>query len=147
MVDATRHVPPEYRLWWSTEVQMRLTDFDMYGHVSGASYAALYAEAFAVFAVRAWHTTHPDYVVARTTITYLHEIRPSDCPIRVYVNVRRVGRSSFDVDVVACSAFGRVCSSAETRYSAWDPGRRGSRPLTEAERAGLLAPDGRDGAP
>lgn len=138
MVEERGPIPADYRLWWSVEVPMRLTDFDMSGHVSAASYATLYAEAFAAFAMSAWDTAQPDYVVARTTITYLHEIEPADCPILVYVNVRRAGRSSFDVDNVACSASGRVCSTAETRYSAWDPARRGSRPLTDAERAALL---------
>gem|GEM_PF-2945758 len=127
-----------YLGWWSTELRPWWRDFDSLEHLTASSYGVAFQEAFASFVERAWDDPDPSYVVARMSIDYRHEVRRRDCPIRIHVAVRRVGRASFDATMVLRSATGRVCSIAEVRYAAWDRERRCSRPLTDAERGGLV---------
>lgn len=127
-----------YHAWWSTDLRLWWRDFDSLGHLTASAYGVVYQEAFAGFMEQAWDDPDPSFVVARMNIEYRREIRRDDSEVRVHVAVRRTGRVSFETTLVLCSADGRVFSTAETRNAAWDREGRCSRPLTEAERRGLL---------
>jgi acyl-CoA thioesterase FadM len=129
----------QFASWWSVDRQLWWRDFDYLGHFTAASYAVLYEEACGALLTEAWNVPEPSYVVARLDISYLREVRRDDSPVRVYVRPNRVGRSGFSVEMVVCSASGVVCSTAVASYVAWDRAGRTSRPMTEAERAGLTA--------
>ncbi|GAB3857724.1 thioesterase family protein [Nocardioides maradonensis] len=138
-VTERRQVPAGYGSWWSTELRLWWRDFDAYGHLTATGYPVVYAEAFADYVSEAWNTAEPHFVVADLSVAYLREVRRRDSPVRVHVAIGRVGRASFEATMVLCSADGEVCSTARTRYAAWDPEERRSRPLTAEERRGLEA--------
>lgn len=121
----------DLRLWWR--------DFDAYDHLTATSYPVVFAEAIDQFLTEIWHVPNADFVFADLSVTYLREVRRSTSPIRVYVGIVRVGRSSFDAATVLCTTDGTVCSVAETRHSAWDPDERRSRLLTPVEHSTLSA--------
>jgi len=123
--------------WWSTEIQLWWRDFDELGHLTAAAYPAAYEEAVGRFVTQMWEVPSPAYVTARTNIHYLNEVRPSSRPITIHVRAERAGATSFVLNMVLSDASGRRCSVAQTRYVAWDPQRRGPRPLSADERSAL----------
>ncbi|MEU1517542.1 acyl-CoA thioesterase [Streptomyces sp. NPDC005811] len=130
-------VPQGFKDWWSTTVEPWWRDFDYLGHVTAASYAAIYEQAFAEFVAERWHTSEPSYVVARLDITYLREIRPRNTPLRIHVSIGHTGRTSLTAAMVLCDVEGLPRSIARARYCAWDREQRTTRPLTTEERTGL----------
>jgi acyl-CoA thioester hydrolase len=126
--------------WWATDVQVWWRDFDELGHMTAAAYPAAYEEGVGRFLAQRWRQPTPDYVVARSTVEYLHEVRRQRQPVTIQVSVEHVGRTSFVVNLVLSDSAGVRCSVAQTHYVAWDPYRRGSRPLTEDERTALTLP-------
>lgn len=126
-----------YEQWWSTDVHLWWRDFDYLGHVTAASYGSFYEEAFGRFAAEAWGTEYPSYVVATMSISYLREIVRDVRVVRVYVDVTRIGRSGVIARLVAVDTDGRVCSTADNRYVAWNREARAPRPLADLEREGL----------
>lgn len=124
---------------WSTERQLWWRDFDALGHLTAGSYSLIYHDVIADFVTEAWGSVDASYVAARLALEYLHEVRPDDSPVRVYVEVQRVGRAGFDVTMRLETAARRTCSRAEASFSAWDMERRRARPMTADEREGLLA--------
>ena len=138
-VEESGDVPDDFRSWWWTERQLWWRDIDELGHLTAARYADLYQEACGDFVEEAWGPDDAAYVVARIDTVYLSEIRLSESPVRVYARATKVGRSSFTLSMVVCSATGRLSSSAEGTYVAWDRARRGGRAMTEVERASLAA--------
>jgi acyl-CoA thioesterase FadM len=85
----------------------------------------------------AWPDADASYV-ARLDISFLREIRRDGSPVRVHARLSRIGRSGCGVTMAVCSA-AELCSVADGSSVARDGERRGSRAMTEAERAGLVA--------
>lgn len=127
---------PQFR----TVLEVAVRDVDYLGHMTAASYPAVYEEAMFRFVRERWPGPDPCYVDASMCVRYLHEVRMASSPMTVALCVVEVGRSSFRVQSTMSDAAGRLCSTAEARYVAWDINARKSRPLTDAERAGLEAP-------
>lgn len=117
------------RLWWR--------DFDGYGHLTAGAYGVLYHDVVADFVMETWGTTGADYVAAQMSVEHLHEIRPDQSPVRVYVGISRIGTSSFRAGMVLTDVAGEVCSTAQATYVAWDRNGRRPRELTGAERVAL----------
>jgi acyl-CoA thioesterase FadM len=136
--DRRRRIPCGYADWWSMDLRLWWRDFDGYEHLTATAYPVIYAEAIGQFIADVWGVPDPHFVVADLGVSYLREVRRADGPVRVHVGIARVGRSSFEAEIVLCTARGEVASVAETRYFAWDPDGRRSRPLTSAERSALL---------
>lgn len=130
-------VPDGHEQWWSTQLDLRWSDLDSYQHVTATVYPVLYAEAVGRFVSEAWRTPTPDFVLARSSFAYLKEIRKDDGPVRIAVAVDGVRRTTFTTSMVLSTFDGRVCSMARSRFAAWDPAARSSRPLTGSERAAL----------
>jgi acyl-CoA thioesterase FadM len=121
---------------WSGERQLWWRDFDSLGHVTASSYCVIYHDVFGDFMEEKWGPG-ASYVVRRIAIDHVHEIIRSDGPVRVRVEVTHVGRSSLRASMVMSTGSGVVASTAEGVYVAWDGERRGSRPITDAERRAL----------
>lgn len=127
----------DFFTWWATDRQLWWRDIDELGHLTAARYADLYQEACGDFVVEAWQAADSDYVVARTEIVYLREVRLVDSPVKVFVRASMVGRASFALSMVLTTANGRPCSTSRGVYVAWDRATRGARTLTPIERARL----------
>jgi acyl-CoA thioesterase FadM len=123
---------------WSTELQPWWRDFDELGHMTAAAYPAAYEEGVGRFVTDRWGPSSAAYVTASTSIEYLREVRRASLPITIQVRPAHVGRTSFVLDLVLLDAAGRRCSTARSRYVAWDRERRGPRPLGEDQRSALL---------
>jgi acyl-CoA thioesterase FadM len=132
-------VPPGHADWWHTRRQLWWRDFDALGHLTAGCYGALFQDAFADFVLEAWGSLDAWYVAIRMEIDYLHEVMPEDSPVRVYVELDNLGRSSFGATMVLCTRSGTPCSVSRVVFVAWDGEHRRSRPLTSSEREGLMA--------
>lgn len=129
---------PDHHAWWSHDIQLGWLDFDVLGHVTAAAYPAILEEAMVALVIEAWQVPNPVYVVARMEIDFLREVRTRRDPVRVYIAVDHLGRSSFTTTAVICSNDGRPCNVARTRYVAWDLETRRPRPLDTLQRERLL---------
>jgi acyl-CoA thioesterase FadM len=127
-----------YRDWWSIELQLWRRDLDARGHLTTPAYGAVYQQVLADFLEHAWHDPDPSFVIAKMSLDCHHEVQRDESPIRAYVAVRDVDRSTFETTMVLCTSDGRMCSTARTGNVAWDRGRQRSRPLSESERNSLL---------
>jgi len=128
--------PPDH--WWRTALEPWWRDFDELGHMTAAAYPAAFEEAVGRFIVERWNRADPAYVVAHTTIDYLHEVRHDGLPLLLSLRPSHVGSSSFVLELALTDSSERLCATASTRYVAWDGNARGPRPLTGDERAALL---------
>lgn len=125
-------------------LDVAVRDIDYLGHMTASSFPAVYEEAVFRFIRAAWADPSPCYVDASVDVRYHHEVRLTSSPLNVGLTVVGVGRSSFRIRSVMKDRAGRICSSVETRYVAWDLAARTPRPLTDRERAALTFP--REGA-
>lgn len=62
-------------------------------------------------------------VVSQTVTDYLHEVPPATIPVTIHLQPVRLGRSWILAHLVLKDAEGQVCTTARTRYVAWDMGR------------------------
>ena len=120
----------------TTEVALRSRDFDGLGHVNQAVYHELLEEA----RIALFRAAVPDglfFVLARVELDHRGEIARGEDRVVIGTRVVRVGRSSVEVVHDLRVPGGPVVAEGRSILVAWDPRRRGSRPLTDAERAGL----------
>jgi acyl-CoA thioester hydrolase len=118
-------------------VPLRFQDFDPLNHVNNVAYFAI-MEAARVEAIRGLSKSlFGNMVIAHAECTYRAEIRGGTRSVNVVISIEKIGTSSFTLlheifsgDVLA--AVGR------TVQVALGPDRK-PRPITEEERAGLVA--------
>lgn len=127
----------ELERWWSYVIVPWWRDLDYLGHVTAASYASIYEEAFGRFMQERWATSEPSYVVAKLSITYVREVRMEHTPLTVKVCVQSSSSSSFSVSMVLVDVHGQVRSTAEARYVRWDGVNRCATPMSADEIAAL----------
>jgi len=84
---------------YTTEIEVRFSDFDAYGHVNNAIYFTYLETARLKFLKE--HTlpsfsvdTHPLFVIAKAECEYKKPINPSD-RVFVSVSIENIGSSSF----------------------------------------------------
>lgn len=118
------------------EVQMRWQDIDGLGHVNH-NVALTYLEEGRDAFLDAIGIGRADYVVGRCSIEYRAEIDPSFGAVRVRCEVVAVGNSSITTSEQILDADGGVAVEAEFGIVLWDAERRGSRPISDDERAAL----------
>jgi acyl-CoA thioester hydrolase len=118
------------------EVQMRWQDIDGLGHVNH-NVAVTYLEEGRDALLDAIGIGRADYVVGRCSIEYRAEIDPTFGVVRVQCEVVRVGTSSITTSERILDGEGGVAVEAEFGIVLWDAERRGSRPITDHERAAL----------
>ena len=117
-------------------VQMRWQDLDALGHVNHTVVLTYLEEGRDVFLKR--HGIRRDeYVVGRCSVSFHDEIDPALEAVTVECAVRELGRSSVTTSERILGDGGRVVVEAEFGLVLWDPEERGSRRITDEERASL----------
>jgi acyl-CoA thioesterase FadM len=118
------------------EVQMRWQDLDGLGHVNHPVVLTYLEEGR-----DAWLARHgiqrEEYVVGRCSVSFEREIDPVQRTVTVQCALRELGRSSITTRERIVDRSGKVMVEAEFGIVLWDPERRGSRPITDEERASL----------
>jgi acyl-CoA thioester hydrolase len=117
-------------------VQMRWRDLDGLGHVNH-TVALTYLEEGRDAFLKDHGISREEYVVGRCEVSWRDEIDPSLETVTVQCSVREVGRSSVTTSERIVDDSGRVVVEAEFGLVLWDPAQRGSRPITDSERASL----------
>jgi acyl-CoA thioesterase FadM len=117
-------------------VQVRWCDLDGLGHVNHTVVLTYLEEGR-----DAWLEEHgirrEEYVVGRCSVSYRREIDPALKAVTVHCGLRELGRSSLTTSERIVDEDGRVVVEAEFGLVLWDPGARGSRPISDSERASL----------
>jgi len=119
-------------------VQMRWRDLDGLGHVNH-TVALTYLEE----GRDAWLARHgisrEEYVVGRCSVSFRREIDPALEAVTVLCALRELGRSSVTTSERILDPAGEVVVEAEFDLVLWDPKQRGSRPISDQERASLAS--------
>ena len=118
------------------DVQTRWDDLDALGHVGHTAVLVLLEEGRDAFL--ATHGIRRDqYVVGRCRVSFNREIKASQRSVTVECGVRELGQSSVTTSERILAPDGDVAVEAEFGIVMWDAEVRGSRPITETERASL----------
>ena len=122
-------------------VQMRWRDLDGLGHVNHTVVLTYLEEGRDAF-LRRHGIRRDEYVVGRCSVSFLGEIDPSLEMVTVECAVRELGRSSVATSERILDPAGEVLTEAQFDLVLWDPAQRGSRPITDEERASLVRSGG-----
>ncbi len=117
-------------------VQVRWADLDGLGHVNHPVVLTYLEEGRDAFLERCG-IGREQYVIGRCTVTFRGEIAAATREVRVTCTVAELGRSSIRTNEAILSADGETLVEAEFGIVLWDAAARGSRPITEGERAAL----------
>lgn len=128
-------------------VALRYRDLDLYGHVNHIAYHDLMDQARASYVADANGGRLIDMVVRHVAVDYLAEVRGEDRHVDVHTSVEAIGRRSITFLHELIRPDGVVAATAWIVTVAFDPRTRGSRPVTDAERALFVAVSNRDGVP
>jgi acyl-CoA thioester hydrolase len=120
------------------QVQMRWRDLDGLGHVNHTVVLTYLEEGRDAWLAR-HGVSRDEYVVGRCSVTFQREIDPAHGAVLVECALRRLGRSTVATSERILGADGEVAVEAEFDLVLWDPDRRASRPISDAERAALAA--------
>jgi acyl-CoA thioester hydrolase len=110
---------------------------DMLGHLNQAVYHELLEEGRGALVALLPGGEHFRFVLARVELDYRHEVRRDHERVDVTTRVERVGRTSITAAQTIALPDGTVAAEGISILVAWDPEARGSRELSEAERAAL----------
>ena len=119
-------------------VQMRWRDLDGLGHVNH-TVVLTYLEEGRDAMLDRHGISREEYVVGRCSVSFADEIDPAFGSVTVQCAVRELGRSSMTTDERILDRDGNVLVEAEFGLVLWDPERRGSRPISDKERASLAS--------
>ena len=118
------------------QVQLRWRDLDGLGHVNHTVVLTYLEEGR-----DAWLAKHgirrEEYVVGRCSVNFRREIDPRWKSVTVQTSVRELGRSSLVTSERILDDGGEIVVEAEFGLVLWDPEQRGSRPISDEERASL----------
>jgi acyl-CoA thioester hydrolase len=120
-----------------TPIGLRWRDMDMLGHLNQAVYHELLEEGRGALFASLDRASFP-FVLVRVELDYRHEVRRDHGTVDVITRVERVGGKSVTLAQEIVLPDGTVAASGSSVLVAWDPQARGSRALTEGERAALL---------
>jgi acyl-CoA thioester hydrolase len=123
-------------------VQMRWRDLDGLGHVNHTVVLTYLEEGRDAF-LKQHGIRRDEYVVGRCNVHFKGEIDPAFETVTVQCAVSELGRSSVTTNERILDDRGEVVVEAEFALVLWDPAQRGSRPITDEERASL-AGSGKD---
>ena len=119
-------------------LQLRLNDFDVLGHLNQAVYHALMEQGRIALLTDLGPDSN-EYVLARVELDYRREVPFEMREVVLESGVERVGRSSVRIVQRVVRPDGELAAEGVSVIVGWDPGRRRSRPLTDAEREALSA--------
>lgn len=117
-------------------VQMRWRDLDGLGHVNHVV-ALTYLEEGRDAFLADHGIGRDEYVVGRCEVSYRGEIDPAFGWVTVECEVRDLGTKSVTTAERIRGDDGRIVVEAEFGLVLWDPDRRGSREISNEERASL----------
>jgi acyl-CoA thioester hydrolase len=120
----------------SKEVQMRWQDLDGLGHVNHPVVLTYLEEGRDAF-LAARGIGRDEYVVGRCSVEFKREIDPGLGSVTVACEVDRLGTKSISTVERIVGRDGETLVEAQFGIVLWDPERRLSRPITEAEREAL----------
>jgi acyl-CoA thioester hydrolase len=123
---------------FSTDVAVRWSDMDVYGHVNNARVVTLLEEArtellFGEGARRGAHTLAAGVVVVELSVRYRQPLVYSASPVQVRLWVSELLAASFALDYVVAGPVGDAVT-ARTQLAAYDTAAQRPRRLTPAER-------------
>jgi len=118
-------------------IGLRWRDMDMLGHLNQAVYHELLEEGRGALFTSLDRASFP-FVLVRVELDYRREVRKDHGSVAVITRVERVGSKSITIGHEIVRADGVVAAEGKSVLVAWDPQGRGSRELTEDERAALL---------
>jgi len=118
------------------EVQMRWRDLDGLGHVNHTVVLTYLEEGRDAWLAERG-IRREEYVVGRCSVNFRREIDPRWRSVTVQTSVRELGRSSLVTSERILDDGGEVVVEAEFGLVLWDPDQRGSRPISDEERASL----------
>lgn len=107
---------------YTTSIEVRFADLDLYGHVNGVAYFTFMETArVKLFSKPFQDLTRQGIflVVARAECNYALPILPGD-PLEVSIGVSRMGGSSFDLAYRLHDGHGRVYATASTSMVCFD---------------------------
>ena len=122
-------------------VQLRWRDLDGLGHVNHTVVLTYLEEGRDAFLAERG-IRRDEYVVGKCAIRYLDEIDAELSTVTVQTSVRELGRSSVATSERILGRDGKVVVEAEFDLVLWDPQQRGSRRITDEERASLTPSGG-----
>ena len=117
-------------------VATRWRDLDGLGHVNHAVVLTYLEEGRDAF-LEGHGIRRDHYVVGRCSVRFLGEIDPDLEAVTVQCAVRELGQASVTTSERILDDGGETVVEAEFGLVMWDPARRGSRPITDQERASL----------
>jgi acyl-CoA thioester hydrolase len=128
---------------FSTDVAVRWSDMDAYGHVNNARVVTLLEEArtqllFAEGARRGAQALAQGVVVVELVVRYRQPLVYSANPVRVRLWVSELRAASFALDYVVAATDGDAVT-ARTQLAAYDLGAQQPRRLMPVEREFLAA--------
>jgi acyl-CoA thioester hydrolase len=120
-------------------IGLRWRDMDMLGHLNQAVYHELLEEGRGALLLLSMEgaASFP-FVLVRVELDYRQEVRKDHGSVEVITRVERVGSKSITIGHEIVRADGVVAAEGRSVLVAWDAQTRGSRALTEVERAALL---------
>jgi acyl-CoA thioester hydrolase len=119
-------------------VQMRWRDLDGLGHVNHTVVLTYLEEGRDAYLAERG-IRRDEYVVGRCSVSFNGEIDPVFGAVTVQCSVRELGRSSVITSERILDHSGNIVVEAEFALVMWDPEQRGSRRITQEERASLTA--------
>jgi acyl-CoA thioester hydrolase len=122
-------------------VQLRWRDLDGLGHVNHTVVLTYLEEGRDAFLAERG-IRRDEYVVGKCAIRFLDEIDAELATVTVQTSVRELGRSSVATSERILGRNGKVVVEAEFDLVLWDPQQRGSRRITDEERASLTPSGG-----
>jgi acyl-CoA thioester hydrolase len=117
-------------------VQVRWADLDALGHVNH-TVVLTYLEEGRDAMLEGHGIRRDEYVVGRCSVSFRREIDASFKTVTVQCGVTELGRSSLTTSERILDDHGEVLVEAEFRLVLWDAEQRGSRPISDSERASL----------
>jgi acyl-CoA thioester hydrolase len=117
-------------------VQVRWRDLDALGHVNHTAVLTYLEEGRDAMLEQHGISRH-EYVVGRCSVSFRREIDSDVKAVTVHCGVLELGRSSLTTSERIVDDEGDVVIEAEFRLVLWDAQQRGSRPISDTERASL----------
>jgi acyl-CoA thioester hydrolase len=117
-------------------IGLRWRDMDMLGHLNQAVYHELLEEGRGALFQALDGASFP-FVLVRVELDYQHEVRRDHGSVDVVVQIERVGTKSVTLAHDIVLPDGTVAAAGRSVLVAWDAQERGSRTLTDGERAAL----------
>ena len=121
------------------DIDLRWRDMDMLGHLNQAVYHELLEEGRAALFMSLDGAMAFPFVLVRVELDYRNEVRKDHGSVAVAARIERVGSKSVTLAHEVVRADGVVAAEGRSVLVAWDPRARGSRTLSDGERAALSA--------